>query len=169
METKAKIKVDGKSVVMDTKVLELGDINEDMSKVPSHMAYWGVIWAESEKEKIAVDATYRAWRAELSRKTLVEEPKLAEWKVKNVVDSSPKFLQFKEAIGIAARNVTLAKSTFESYRAKASATQSRGAMLRANLEKTTIETKKVERKKLVEETVGTQKNAMRRLKMSKRE
>ncbi len=138
---KIAIKVDGKDVTIDIKVkLGIFDITEGMDKVAAEMAYWGSVWAAAEKEQIEVDAAYRRWRAQKGEAALSRDPKMAEWKVKQAIEANPSFVEFKTALAVAKRNATLSKSTFESYKTKASMLQSKGAMSRAELDATSMRT-----------------------------
>jgi hypothetical protein len=137
------LRVAGRAVQADIEAeLMVGDINRAMDEVAAKMAYWGALWGEAEAEQERVDAQYRFWSADFGRAILAADPKLAEWKVAQEVESSPKFARHKDAVAAAQRNVTVLKVVYESFRTKASILQSKGAMLRAELEATGMATKK---------------------------
>ena len=139
---KMEIEVDGKAVVLDlASDLTIDDLSRDMDEVAAKMAYWGSVWAASEGEKARVDTHYRAWRAEFGKQLLEADGKLAEWKVKQQIEASPKFKRYKEGVATAARNSVMLKAVFESWRVKASQLQSKGAMRRAELDSTGMHTK----------------------------
>lgn len=137
-----QIEVDGKPVEADLdEQLEIGDVSTDMEKVAAQMAYWGAVWASAEAEKLSADAYYRQWRAEAGRSLLESDPKLAEWKVKQDIEAQPKFAKIKQGLATAMRNATLSKAIYESFKTKASMLQSKGAMLRSELDATGMSTK----------------------------
>ena len=139
---KATIEVDGKTVEIDLAAdLTIDDLSKDMDEVAAKMAYWGAVWAASEAEAERVDTSYRSWRAEYGRQLLEANEKLAEWKVKQEIEASPKFKRYKEGVAIATRNKTMLRAIFESWRVKASQLQSKGAMRRAELDSTGMHTK----------------------------
>lgn len=129
----ASLVVDGSPVSSPDSELEIGDISADMTMVPAQVAYWGAVWAAAEEEKMLADAAYRQWRANLSNKILERDPRLAEWKVKSLVESDEKFVSLKAALAKAENNVFLARTRHESFKVKAATLQSRGAIDRAGL------------------------------------
>lgn len=161
------IQVDGKPVDVTLDGLLVGDISRDMDRVASVMAYWATVWAAAEQEKIKSDSAYRAWRATFARRILDGDPKLAEWKVKAAIEASPKFNAFKHALATATRNVVLSRGQFESYRVKASVLQSRGAMLRAEGERTDQVTKTRERTAETQSERGRARDDVRKLNLRK--
>ena len=163
------IKVDGKEVSVDTRVkLGIVDISEGMDKVAAEMAYWGSVWAAAEKESIEVEAAYRTWRAQFAERVLAEDPKLAEWKVKQKIESDPRFIKFKTAQAVAKRNATVTKSTFESYKTKASMLQSKGAMSRAELDATSMRTPEKSKRNRSTVAVDTARDKMRSINKNKK-
>ena len=135
------IKVDGEHisapVVTDLTIEEIG---EDMDMVAAQMGYWGNVLAAAEEAKAAVDAAYRSWRGNMGMELLKEDGKLAEWKVKNLTDASPQFLEHKSAIARAQRHVTICDKVFQAFAKKANVLQSRGANERSVMDKTGITT-----------------------------
>lgn len=139
---KMELEVDGKPVAIDLEAdLTIDDLSKDMDEVAAKMAYWGSVWAAAEAEKLQVDTSYRAWRAEYGRQLLEANEKLAEWKVKQEIEASPKFKRYKKGISVAIRNATMLKANFESWKVKASQLQSKGAMQRSSLDATGMHTK----------------------------
>ena len=125
----------GVSVQIDVENdLVIDNVHLDIDKVSAQMGFWGDVHSSAEEEAIMADSHYRHWRANLAKTLAESDGKLAEWKVKNEIEAAKEFLQFKTLIARCQKNVTLAKSQFESYRAKAGALQSKGANLRASLE-----------------------------------
>lgn len=137
-----KIEVDGKPVEADLdEQLEIGDVSSDMERVAAQMAYWGAVWASAEAEKLSADAYYRQWRADAGKTLLESEAKLAEWKVKQEIEAQSKFAKIKQGLATATRNATLCKAIYESFKTKASMLQSKGAMLRSELDATGMSTR----------------------------
>lgn len=131
-----KIKVQGTVV----EVLIMGDgaelpigknLSEEMDRVAAQLAYWGAIMADAQAELTKVDAWYRRFRAQASAAVLAKDPKAAEWKVKNAVESTEGFVQHKEAISQAEKNVGLTEAMFRAFDKKANQLQSRGASMRS--------------------------------------
>lgn len=138
---KSKITVNGSPVKIDIDAeLEIDDISDDMDKVAAQIAYWGAVWASAEQEAAAADAYYRAWRASEGRKIAKKNDKLAEWKVRQILESRDEFSQIKQGMANAAQNVILAKTMCEAFKTKASMLQSKGAMMRAELDSTSMRT-----------------------------
>lgn len=129
--------------------LEISDISSDMDKVASQIAYWGNIWAEADKEEQTAKAYYRNWKAITGNKFVEDNEKLAEWKVRQQLEALDEFRTIKEGLARASKNVLLAKSVYEAFKAKANILQSKGAMMRAELDSTSMKTK--DSKKSIEE------------------
>lgn len=147
----ATITIDGEEIDVDRSELAITDLDADMTKAASQMAYWGGLWGAAEAEKVSADAAYRTWRAEYGKQVLEADPKLAEWKVKQQIEASKKFSVHKERIATSVRNASVLRAMYESFRSKCSLLQSKGAMARAELEATGMNTKRrddpAERKK----------------------
>jgi len=135
------ITVLGDSVEFDIRDgFPITDISDDMSKVASQMAWWGAVHAAAEREKIEVDAHYRAWRARETENFLKQDSKLSVDKLRAKVEALPEFLRFKKALAQAEENVILARSAFEALSKKGNMLQSRGAMEREERGKIGIRT-----------------------------
>lgn len=142
-----EVKVNGVDYKIDRdELLEIGDIDYDMGRIASDMAFWARVWAESEREKIQVEAHYRTWRARETMELLEADPKLAEWKAKTRVEADKKFLIHKTAQAQAAHNAVLCRGVFLSLEKKANLLQSKGAKARAEYEATGMSTKKKSKK-----------------------
>lgn len=138
---KRTIVVTGVEVSLDVKKgLPIADLSRDMARVASEMAWWASVQAAAEGEAEEVDAHYRRWRAIKTEEILAADPKLAEWKLKARIESDPKFIEYKKAVGKAKENVTLARGVFLSFDKKGNQLQSRGAMARGELDKTGMST-----------------------------
>ena len=122
---------------------ELGitNIDRDMDRVAAQMAFWGELQSQAEEQKVMADTNYRLWRAGFGEAILSRDPKMAEWKVKQKIEASPKFRTYKEGIAKAARNSTVLRAIFLAFQSKASMLQSRGARARAEMEATGMTTK----------------------------
>lgn len=135
------IKVNGVEVSLDTDVdLGVGDLTGDMDSVAAQMGFWGSVWSAAVQEIGDADAHYRHWRAQKANEVLKADPKLPEWKVRNRIESDPKFLVYKHALAVADNHVTLAKATFMSFDKKSNQLQSKGAMSRSELDATGMST-----------------------------
>lgn len=133
--------VNGKMVDVDwEELLTITNISADMDKVAAQMSFWASLHAEAEVEKIKVDTYYRNWRAKAGQRLLESDPKLAEWKVRQAIESQNKFGVLKEAIAKASHNTTVTRGIYESLRTKANMLQSKGAMMRAELDATGMST-----------------------------
>jgi len=133
-----RIKVAG--VELDVNIIGEGseltigvDLSDDMDRVSAQLAYWGAIAAEAKAELTQVDSWYRRFRATYASGVLSEDPKAAEWKVRNAIESTDGFVQHKQAIALAERNLALAEAMQRAFDKKANQLQSRGARTRAEL------------------------------------
>ena len=164
MSSKEKIMVNGKPIDIDVSAdLTIQDVSTDMDRVASLMGFWGTVWATAEAEKIDTDAYYRQWRAQMTKKIMSDDPKLALPKIAAKNEADPQFKLLKEAQAKATRNVIITKSHYESFRTKASILQSKGAMYRAEYDATNMKTRtqKTENQKPVtnEEKVAAMREA----------
>lgn len=158
------IKVCGEEITVNRdKLMLIKDVSRDMDRIASLMSYWGEVWAAAESERIEVDAYYRQWRAGKGMEIAEAEPKLAEWKVKQRIEESEMFYKLKQGIAAATRNATIAKTTYESLKTKASMLQSKGAMMRAEMDSTGMHTpEKPSRKRSEKEADREEKAAQMR-------
>lgn len=138
---RVELKVNGEKIVADlAELMEITDVSRDMDRIAALMSYWGSVWAAAEAEKISVDSYYRQWRARYGMKIVEKEPKQAEWKVRQQLEASDDFEKIKKGISLAAQNVTTSKGIYEALRIKANMLQSKGAMMRAELDATSMRT-----------------------------
>jgi ubiquitin len=137
------LKIDGEHIVAPVVYdLTIGEIGEDMDIVAAQMGYWGNVLAAAEEELAAAEAGYRSWVANF-RIALSEDPKtkgLADHKMKSQLEGSPQFLEHKSKIARRQRNVSTLDRLFQAFAKKANQLQSRGAIQRAIIEKTGIQT-----------------------------
>jgi hypothetical protein len=139
--SRIELKVNGEKIVADLdELMEITDVSRDMDRIAALMSYWGSVWAAAEAEKIAVDSYYRQWRARHGMEIVDADPKLAEWKVRQRLEASDEFEKIKKGISLAAQNVTTSKGIYEALRVKANMLQSKGAMMRAELDSTSMRT-----------------------------
>lgn len=132
------IKVDGAAVEVfimgKGATLPIGaDLSEEMDRVSAQLGYWTAVAAEAKSEAIGVDAQYRAFRANAANAVLEATPNLAEWKVKARVDATAGFLQHKNAIAAAEKNLSLCEGMVLSFSKKANQLQSIGANTRSQM------------------------------------
>ena len=141
MTVPVKLIVNGVKIEIDTDdLLIISDVNTDMSQVSAQMAYYSSIHAAAEEERVQMDTVYRKWRAHTGLKILEKDPKAAEWKVRQMVEAEPQFEKLKYALARAVHNTTLTRGIYESLKIKAQMLQSKGAMLRAELDSTGMTT-----------------------------
>jgi hypothetical protein len=135
------LSINGETVTVDTdSLLVINDVGGDMDVVAAQMGYWATLHASAERERVQADAYYRQWRAESGKALLDEDPKLAEWKVKQLIEENKTFKTLKSALSEAVRNVTIAKGLYDALKTKANMLQSKGAMMRAELDATSMST-----------------------------
>jgi hypothetical protein len=136
------ITVNGENINVNIEEdLKIIDISRDMDMVSSQIAFWGSVWAAAEEEELKAKAYYRNWKAKVGEKLVNSDNKLAEWKIRQKLEALDEFKVVKEGLALASRNVLLAKTVFESFKAKASMLQSKGAMMRSELDSTSMKTK----------------------------
>jgi len=163
-----KMTVDGQEISIDLDAeLEIGDVSSDMDRIAAQMAYWGSVWASAEYERVRVEAHYRNWKANRKQAIAAQNSKLAEWKVTQEVQSSDEYVKLYRAQAEAIKNSTLAKAIFESHRIKANMLQSKGAMMRSELDATGMSTPKKETTKKPDHRVGKMKDTFKKSKGKK--
>lgn len=138
---KVEMTINGEAIKVDVDdVLEISDLDSDMSTVAAQMGYWASLNASAERERVQADSFYRQWRAESGKRLIEKDPKLAEWKVRQEIEAADAFKKLKNALAEAVRNTTITRGIYEALRTKASMLQSRGAMMRAELDATGMKT-----------------------------
>lgn len=137
------LKIEGETIIAPVvHDLTIDEIGEDMDIVSAQMGYWSNVLAAAEEELAAADASYRSWRANMGIE-LAEHPntaKLAAHKIKDQIDGSAQFLEHKATIARRQRNVNTLTRLFQAFDKKGNQLQSRGAIQRAIIEKTGIQT-----------------------------
>jgi len=133
-----RIKVQGTVVdvyiVGDGAELPIGaDLSDEMDRVSAQLAYWGSVAAEAKGELTQVDAWYRRFRAQQALEVLASDAKAGEWKVRVRIEASDGFVQHKNAIALAEKNLALAEAMVRAFEKKANQLQSKGARVRSEL------------------------------------
>jgi hypothetical protein len=109
------------------------DLSTEMDRVSAQLAYWGAVAADAQAELTQVDAWYRRFRAQESAAMLARDPKASEWKVRNAIEASEGFIQHKNAIALAEKNLAVCEAMVRAFEKKANQLQSKGARTRAEL------------------------------------
>lgn len=120
---------------------DVSDLSAAMDRVAAQLSRYSQLWGEAEQEREIADARYRAWVAQYGKELREEDPKAAEWKIKQEVESHPNFLKYKEAIAATIRNCTVLRGQCDALRVKAAILQSKGALMRAELDSTGMVTR----------------------------
>jgi hypothetical protein len=157
MRAKIDIVIDGKKHHFDfAPELEIGpDLDEQMDKIAAQIGWTGEIWGEAKRAVTLVDAEYRQWRAQESKKLLDADPKMPEWKVKAAIESSPGFMKHKEAIAQTQRDEVTMATVVNAFKHKSEQLRSRGAAIRTELEATGMNTRtKADRETAVRSALG---------------
>jgi hypothetical protein len=123
---KIKLVVDGKKATVPFNLLKINDVDDSMRKIGYETAYWGRLLAKAEREHSLCEIQYRNWRAKETEKLISENNKLAEWKVKTIVESGELFVKFKEAIVNAKFNVNVLERFFQALNNNAFILPSKG-------------------------------------------
>lgn len=153
--------------------LTIDEIGKDLDVVAAQMGYWAVVLADAEEELAAAEASYRSWNANIILKIQEDQPKLAEWKVKNLAVASPQFLEHKAKIARCQRNVSVLDRLFQAFAKKANVLQSRGANQREVHQRTGVyvpanpdaednPTKREERDKKIKDIFGSKKKTKKK-------
>lgn len=133
---------DGSQVTLDIdQELTIGDISSDMDKAAAQIAFWGKMWGEAERQRIITDAAYRHWGASGRKRVLAADPKMPEWKAKDLIEADANFVKHKAVMAQSMMDATVLRSIVDAFRAKASMLQSKGAMMRAELDATGMTTR----------------------------
>lgn len=133
-----KIKVEG--VVIEVLIMGPGaelpigpNLSQEMDRVGALLGYWGSVLADATGELKKVDAWYRKFRAEVTNEVLAKDPKIAEWKLKARIEATDGFIQHKNALAMAEKNVRLCEAMVRAFDKKANQLQSKGAKIRTEL------------------------------------
>lgn len=80
--------------------LDLGESLKEATlsteNLTSEISFYGKLLGALEREKILAEATYRQWRAVMTRSVLAKDPKRAEWKCKADVEADGRFTDLKQ-------------------------------------------------------------------------
>jgi hypothetical protein len=106
---------------------------KEMDRISSQIAFYGKLLAEAMKEKIILDSLYRKWRAKVAMKTVRDDPKISEWKVKASIEEQDQFVTFKQAEGQCEYNVVALNNIIDGLKEKSQNLRSKGANLRIDL------------------------------------
>jgi len=135
--------LEGKACKTDVKNdLAIGeDISDEMNKVAAQMGFYGSLYASASAKVEEMQVAYRKWRAEQTGAILKKiDPKLPEWKVSMLIEQTGEFAVKHNAISDAERRRDVLRAVYEAFRVKANMLQSKGAMLRAELDATGMST-----------------------------
>ena len=98
----------------------LDDLQElEADELTGLIARWGHVKAEAQCELMRVDNSYRSFRADCGVAMLAKDAKLAEWKVKQIIEDHPTFGQMKEGLALATRNLMLADAVLTALTSRA--------------------------------------------------
>jgi hypothetical protein len=142
------IKVAGELVEAELRDdLTIIDIDAEMDTVAAEINWWSGVLAAARAEAEQLDALYRQWRAKEALVILDRDKTLAEWKVRLRLESSPKFMEHKNAKALAIRNIEQLEGVVIAFRTKAELLRSKGAMLRSYVENEGMHTPTTTRRK----------------------
>lgn len=130
---KLLVNVEGQAVDVGAQLSISVDIGQDLSNVSAQIGYWGAQAAAAQSVVDKLESDYTVWKATTSEKILQADPKLSEWKATTLRESLPEYKQLKDAIADAQKNANVMWAIYNGFRAKVSALQSRGAMMREEL------------------------------------
>lgn len=112
--------VGGKEIdipVGPTLLTMTGDVDADAGKVAANMGLVGELLAETTEALERADAAYRKWRGVRVSSVLVDDPKLAEWKVKAQVEADDGFESYKGAVAELEGDLAYLRAYFDGLRA----------------------------------------------------
>ena len=76
----------------------------------------GLLLAEATREQLDAEAHYRVWRARLGLDIVTKAKKeVPEWRVRQLIESEPNFLTYKQGIARAVANVLALKAVWETW------------------------------------------------------
>jgi len=119
-------------VILDPeKDLKLGkNLNTEANKVAAKIGLVGELSADVAQELRVLDGEYRYWRANTYKGVINKDPKIAEWRARQFVESRDMFKEFKEDMGKAEGDLEFLRKYHEALRTKASMIRGRIEMLR---------------------------------------
>lgn len=108
--------VNGKPETIDLDaILVINDLPAERATVSADIAWWGKVAGAAEQAHQNRDAEYRNWRGKSVASALSSDEKMAEWKVKAMVEGAPEFLQHKQRISKAGADAVAASAIFDAY------------------------------------------------------
>jgi hypothetical protein len=136
------VKLEGQSFTINTKeICQITDVGGDMTKVSAQIAFYGKLVGAAEKTRDRLDAAYRSWKSNRMVETMAQDPKLAEWKVKAIVEAKPEFAEFKAKHAEASSWVTSLYWLCRALSHKAEILRSLGATQRSEADATGMTTR----------------------------
>ena len=125
-----------------TEALKIGpNLDEEMESVAGYIGWAGSILGAIKEEYLKEESDYKYWRANFYTDILKREPKLAEWKVKSMAESSKEYLKFKHDLAELSRAEITMNAILSAFKHKSELLRSRGAISRAELSALGMNTK----------------------------
>jgi hypothetical protein len=117
---KIKLLVNGEVQELDLQeILVIKNPDAEREEAAAQVAWWGAVWAASVETAALADTEYRHWKGVSIRSLIDADPKLAEWRVSAMVESSPEWKELKTRAAAAERYANAAKAVFEAWNTKA--------------------------------------------------
>jgi len=139
---KSEIVIDGEVIEFELDDFKIGNLSSDMTNVASSIAWWGVLKGRSLRERMMIDAHYRAWRATKQEQFCSDKKsKPSDSVIKAHIESDKKFLQLKTKLGICDEAISVCTDNIRALEKKANMLQSLGATNRVVYEKNGLTTK----------------------------
>lgn len=110
-----------------------GSLNRDMDESAAKIAWAGAVLGLILEAYSVIDAEYRAWRSDEGERILSMNDKISEWKVKQLVESSPDFLTFQKRKAEMLAKVREMEIITRALASQADTLRSRGANRRAEM------------------------------------
>jgi len=117
-----------------------GDIDQDMDQAAAKIAWAGAMLGMLYEAEEVLDAEYRGWRADEGERILAHSEKLAEYKVKQLIESAAEFVRWKRRTAELHGRIRTLETIVRALSAQADALRSRGANRRAEMRATGITT-----------------------------
>jgi hypothetical protein len=122
-----------------------GELDSDMKVLPGRLAWFGRLAGIVRGEVTKADAAYRRWRAVYTNQILEADSKVAEWKMKAAIESHPDFIAHKNRLAELEEMQETLFRVLKALETKGDLMQSRGANIRAELERLGMNTPGPER------------------------
>jgi hypothetical protein len=131
------VKLEGQNLTINTReICLIKDVSSDMEKVSAELAFYGRLTGAAEKSRDRIDAAYRNWKSNQMIAIIGQDPKLAEWKVKAMVEAKDEFAEFKAKHAEMSGVVTSLYWLCRALSHKAEILRSLGATMRSEAETT---------------------------------